>query len=240
MQLYFIRHGQSANNLLWQRTGSSKERSSDPQLTETGWQQAKALAQFLRRASEATVQDDRDSQNVSGYRITHIYSSLMIRSVATGTVIARALDLPLVAWEELHETGGIYRFEDETGERIGEKGKNRAYFEGHFPDLVLPGSLGDDGWWDRPFEEPEHRPARAQRFLRQLLERHADTEDRVAVVSHAGFYNHVMAALLDLSRRDGRWFILNNAAITRVDFDAESIALVYLNRADFLPGDLVT
>jgi hypothetical protein len=42
------------------------------------------------------------------------------------------------------------------------------------------------------------------------------------------------------------WFALNNAAITRIDFHdasdefAEHIALVFMNRVDFLPPELVT
>ena len=41
-------------------------------------------------------------------------------------------------------------------------------------------------------------------------------------------------------RRKERWFILNNAAITRIDFDARGTWLVYMNRADFLPRELIT
>jgi hypothetical protein len=36
MHLFFIRHGQSANNHLWEQTGSNRGRSEDPELTETG------------------------------------------------------------------------------------------------------------------------------------------------------------------------------------------------------------
>ena len=49
MQFYFIRHGQSENNALWERTGSSEGRSEDPELTALGHRQAKRLAQFLRQ-----------------------------------------------------------------------------------------------------------------------------------------------------------------------------------------------
>jgi hypothetical protein len=39
---------------------------------------------------------------------------------------------------------------------------------------------------------------------------------------------------------DGYWLSLNNAVITRIDFHTDGIGLVYLNRADFLPRDLIT
>lgn len=236
MQLYFIRHGQSENNELWLNTGSHKWRNEDPGLTEVGRRQAEFLAQFLSQPASASS----DFQNVAGFGINHLYSSLMVRAVATGTVIANALDLPLMAWEDLHEWGGIYLRDEQTDERTGLPGGNRAYFEQHFPDLVLPDSLGEAGWWNRPFEEPELRLPRAQRFLRDLIERHGHTDDRVAVISHGGFYNYLLAAILDMPGREGYRFVMNNAAISRIDFDEEEIRLLYLNRVDFLPRELIT
>ena len=47
MQFYFIRHGQSENNALWERGGPQSERRADPELTELGHKQAQHLAQFL-------------------------------------------------------------------------------------------------------------------------------------------------------------------------------------------------
>ena len=240
MQLYFIRHGQSENNALWMSTGSHKSRSEDPGLTEVGRQQAELLAQFLRQADPTVTVNGSDFQNVAGFGITHLYSSLMVRAVATGTIIARALDLPLVAWEDVHEWGGIYLRDEQTDEPIGLPGRNRAYFEQHFPDLVLPDSLGEAGWWNRPFEEPEQRLPRAKRVLHDLVERHGGTDDQVAVVSHGGFINYLLAAILDMPGREGYRFIMNNAAISRFDFHDEDTWLIYLNRVDFLPRELIT
>ncbi len=239
MELYFIRHAQSENNLLYNTTGASNGRSQDPELTETGRRQVEILARFLSRADSALATRFTDHQNVAGFGITHLYTSLMVRAVATGTAIARALNLPLVAWEDLHETGGIYLDDEQAGTRIGQPGKNRAYFEAHHPNLILPATLGEAGWWNRPFEEREERPARAERFLRELLERHGGKEDRVAVISHGGFYNVLLRTILKIEREDC-WFGLNNAAITRIDFNAEGVALDYRNKVDFMPKELVT
>jgi 2,3-bisphosphoglycerate-dependent phosphoglycerate mutase len=239
MQFYFIRHGQSENNALWRRsTDYVKVRNEDPGLTEVGRQQAEFLAQFLQ--DTATAIHDRDPQNVAGFGITHLYSSLMLRAVATGTIIAKTLDLPLVAWEDLHERGGIYLEDEQTGEYIGQPGKNRAYFETHYPDFVLPDSLGEAGWWNRPFEEPEQRLTRVKRFWRDLLERHGRTDDRVAVISHGGFHHDLLTAILNLPETEGHWFALNNAAMTRLDSNDDRIGLIYLNRVDFLPKELIT
>lgn len=226
MQLYYIRHAQSANNHLYATTGASIGRSHDPELTELGERQAERLAQFIR---------DQD------FGLTHVYCSLMIRAIETGTRITRATGVPLVAWEDIHETGGIYLDDAATGERIGQAGNTRAYLAARFPQLVLPDALGEAGWWNfRPFEERALRPARAARVLNDLLARHGGTNDRVAMVSHGGFYNYILAAILKMEDREGYWFGCNNVSISRIDFNPEGIEVTYLNRVDFLPAEMVS
>ena len=241
MQLYFIRHGQSANNLLWDQTGSSKGRSVDAELTRMGRQQAELVAEILRQPGRPAAAQRNDAYDATDLNITHLYTSLMVRAVATGSVIAEALDLPLVAWEDLHEVGGIYQEDEQTGERIGQPGKSRAYFQAHYPGLVLdrPGAY-EAGWWDRPFEDLDQASIRARRFLRDLRERHTANEDRVAVISHGAFYNTLLRTVLEMPAESPCWFMLNNAAISRFDFHRDRIELVYLNRLDHLPPDLVT
>jgi 2,3-bisphosphoglycerate-dependent phosphoglycerate mutase len=238
MQFYFIRHGQSANNYLYETTGASEGRSEDPELTPVGRQQAETVARFLTQGDAAFAKSS-DRQNLAGFGITHVYTSLMVRAVATASVIARELNLPLGAWEELHEGGGIYLDDPETGAKVGQPGKNRAYFTAHYPNLILPASLDDTGWWNRPFEEYPQMFPRAERFLGELLVRHGGTEDRIVVVSHGGFYNVLLRTIFKIAR-DDVWFGINNAAITRIDFMSEEIALAYLNRVDFLSKELVT
>lgn len=236
MQFYFIRHGQSTNNLLFDTTGSSVGRCEDPELTEAGREQARIVARFLYSGNPGLI---RKPSSPPGFGITHLYTSLMVRAVATATTVAHELGLRLNVWEDLHETGGIYLDDELTDTRIGQPGKNRAYFEKYFPDLHLPETLGAKGWWNRPFEERPMRPARAERLLSDLLARHGNTNDCVAVVSHGGLYNYFLRALFKAGC-EHCWFSLHNAAITRIDFDPEGIDLVYMNRVDFLPFELVT
>ncbi len=242
MELYLVRHGQSENNLLWDRTGASKGRSDDPALTLVGVSQAEAVAHFLANAQASRGDSASDLQNRNGFGISHVYCSLMIRAIGTGAAIARATNLPLVAWEELHEGGGIYLDDEVSGEPVGMPGKDRAYFAAHYPELELPDGLYTSGWWCRPFERPEHRRERAQRVLCELRRRHGDTQDRVAAVTHGEFYNYLLAGLFDLpSPAEGRfWFALNNVGVTRIDFRDSVVVPVYMNRVDFLPADLVT
>jgi 2,3-bisphosphoglycerate-dependent phosphoglycerate mutase len=240
MQLYFIRHAQSENNVLWDRTGSWQGRSVDPELSEVGQRQAALLAQFLACQSVDFDPTHRDDHNRDGFGLTHIYTSLMVRAVATGTAIAEALNLPLLAWIDLHETGGIYYDHPETGEPIGLPGRTRAEFEERFPKLILPDSLDHHGWWNRPVETQAEQALRAQRVLGELNERHGNTPHRVAVISHGAFYNWLLAALLKLPSKDGMWFGINNVAMTRIDFYDGETAIRYMNRTDYLPKELIT
>ena len=235
MQLYFIRHAQSTNNSLYFITGSSLGRSDDPDLTPVGLQQIEFLARYLRTGNPNW---SADPLGCVGFGITHLYTSLMVRAIKTGAVVAQALGLPLVVWEDLHETGGIYLEDEATGYRVGLPGKNRAYFERHFPGLRLPPSLNGAGWWSRPFEERDQRPARAQRFFNELLRRHGNTDDHVAIISHGGFYNYFLREVFQIESEDC-WFELANVAITRIDF-TYTVVLIYMNRVDFVPEELVT
>jgi 2,3-bisphosphoglycerate-dependent phosphoglycerate mutase len=239
MQFYFIRHGQSTNNVLWDLSGSSYGRSEDPELTDVGQTQARQVAGWLGRSTSPAHVAPDDPKNVTGFGLTHLYCSPMVRAVETGTHIANALDLPLVVWKDLHETGGIFLEDPVTKERDGLPGKTRAYFQQRYPDLVLSDAIKDEGWWNRPFEAIEERPARARRVYQELMSKHGDTEDHVAVVSHGGFYNHLMAEIL-VSPEPAHWFVMSNTAITRIDLNGERTRIVYMNRTDFLPDELIT
>ncbi|HZY43001.1 MAG TPA: histidine phosphatase family protein [Anaerolineae bacterium] len=245
MQFYFIRHAQSVNNALYDQTGSWNSRNEDPELTDTGRQQAQHLAQFIVQADVNFDPSQRNDANRFGFSFTHIYTSLMLRAVSTGTPLADALGLPLVAWVDAHETGGIFLDDEVTGKPIGLPGKTRADFEAHFPNLVLPAELDHTGWWNRPFETDEERLVRARRFLTELLARHGSTDDRVAVISHGGFYNRFIRALLNWTPPAGEWptgtwFDVNNASISRFDVRGDGLRIVYLNRTDHLPSGLIT
>ncbi|MCA9932421.1 MAG: histidine phosphatase family protein [Ardenticatenaceae bacterium] len=241
-----IRHAQSENNALWARTESSNGRSPDPLLTETGQQQAEHLARYIANHGNGTAVSERGQQhNRDGYHFTHLYTSLMQRAIATGSAIAAQTNLPLVVWEIVHEFGGIYEQDHETDERIGLPGPNRAFFEAHYPQLVLPDSLGDEGWWQRPYEPLEETMIRAKTFLAELQQRH-EPVDQVAIITHGGFFTAVVRTLLGFStleKREGEnriWLHANNTSITRLDFDDDHVELVYLNRLDHLPTHLIT
>lgn len=243
MYLFFIRHGQSANNALYDRTGESRGRSEDPELTETGKQQALLLAEFIARTdSAASNGNQREDQEFRRdyFGFTHLYTSLMVRSIATGLPVAEVSGLPLTGWLDIHETGGIFLDDEVTGEPQGLPGRTRSYFRNHYSDLVLPDEVSESGWWNRPFEHRDERDERAARVLAELIKRHGGTNDRVAMVSHGAFYNHLMRAIFGLTG-EKIWFVMNNTGITRINFHDDGQAnLIYHNRTDHLTDDLLT
>ncbi len=241
MRLFFIRHGQSENNALWAESGSSKGRSEDPELTDIGHEQAKLLAEYLRRKDqEARVDGKNGEPKRDSFGITHLYTSLMVRSVATASYISKAINVPMVAWPEVHETGGIYQDDEERDEPVGLPGKPRSYFEANYAHLVLPKTVTEAGWWNKPFEAYEERSLRAQRVLETLLERHGNTSDRVAIVSHGGFYMELVRVLFKVSE-ERCWFTMFNTAFSRFDFrENQEVSMIFHNRTDHLPERLIT
>ncbi len=248
MQLYIIRHAQSVNNAIWAATGSGNGRLADPPLTDLGHQQARHLANHLANAKTNLSDDYADISNRSGFVLTHLYSSLMLRAVQTGHYIADTLDMPLHAWEIIHEWGGIYEDDPETGEPVGLPGPNRAFFTERFPRFLPPATLAEKGWWNRPYEPPQNTPTRAQRFLEELYARHGGADDRIGIITHGGFYQAIMRAVIGCPVPDSSpmgdnmdiWFRVNNTAVTRIDFAPDSISIVYQNRLDHLPEGSIT
>jgi 2,3-bisphosphoglycerate-dependent phosphoglycerate mutase len=237
MQLYFLRHAQSFNNALAAEYAS--QRHFDPPLTELGLRQAERLAEHLALTNPYVPAPSGDPHNRMGYGLTHLYASLMTRAVTTGSLVAERLGLPLHAWPDWHEEGGLY-LDDEQGGQVGQPGPSRADFARDYPGLVLPEALAEGGWWDRPFEAEASRPERARRVLAQLIAEHGATDHNVGVVSHGGFYNHFVSALLNLAPPYPLTYLTNNASISRISIGPSSRFVVYHNKVEHLPAELIT
>jgi 2,3-bisphosphoglycerate-dependent phosphoglycerate mutase len=246
MELYFIRHGQSQNNANWDNPDYKE--NPDPALTEIGQEQARLLAEFLKKNQTITNDKDWNIQNRYGFGFTHIYTSMMERAVYTAAPIAQALDLPLIAWKEIHEEGGIYSRGDKS-DVVGLPGRTRSFFAQNFPILTLPDDLDETGWWNRPFEADDERQPRADQVFADLLARHGnqkgEPEHRVAFVSHGGFFMRLVCAMLKLPWRQAAlglrsWILLNNCSISRFDIHPSEVNVAYINRTDYLPDLLIT
>ena len=254
MHLYLIRHCQSSNNAVLDKKRSSDESVPggawvdkmvpDPPLTEKGVKQGKLLASFLSEYGDSNTSQTllHDTQNNTGFDISHIYCSLMTRSIVTAQYISQELQLPLVVWQDIHECGGVFTKDADNGQRIGVQGPNYEHFRSTYPNLVIPEKIDVDGWWNRPVENLDDIQNRANRVHSQILERHAGKDHRVALITHVGFYHHLLSSILTVPQSQNRdlWLHLNNAAISHIDFNNESTRVNYLNRVDHLPRELIT
>lgn len=252
MLLYLIRHGQSTNNHLYATTGGEDGRAFDPELTGMGERQAEALAAFLCMGCEPGLPPEWLALPGREYRpeagrgylgLTHLYTSPMLRAIRTGLVTARRLGLPLTAWRELHEGGGLYLYDEGLDANIGQPGPDRAAMLGRFPELVWPPEMGEGPWWNRPFEEKEERLPRARQVWTELLRRHpAGSTDRVACFTHAAFINYFLGAVLGAGEwRLPAWFAIYNCAITCLEFRPEGEAVVtFTDFTGHLGEDLIS
>lgn len=242
-QFYFIRHGQSTNNVIYDHNEHDDyllERTTDPNLTELGEEQAQLTAQSL---AQPFIADDRfDPQNRFGFGLTHLYSSLMLRAVRTGLAIAEATQLPLIGWPDLHETGGLFDIQIVDGELdfFGQPGPGRSYFQSNFPQLVLPDELSEDGWYNKAKEPADNYLPRARQIVEHLIATHSGTNHRVGIVMHGGIFMRILTALFNI-QVERYWLLMNNCAISRIDISPEGhVLLNYMNKCDHLPDHLIT
>lgn len=222
MRLVLVRHGQSTNNLLWSTTGHDEAREPDTRLTPLGEQQAAALAGY---ATEPGLP----------WRPNHLYASAMTRAIQTAAPLADALDLPLRLHPDLHELGGPYGYAPGTRDRVPHPGAGRGELAALSARLALPDWVTEEGWWRGQLERGwATHAARADRVVASLRAGHDDT-DVVALVSHGGFGNVLLARLLGIEAMHGA-FELANTAITLVeDVSADGPWQTRAVRVNWLP-----
>ena len=228
MRLYLIRHAESENNALSRE--SLHHRKVDPDLTPLGYQQRDLLARHIGAEKDAVGES---------YRITHLYTSAMYRSLLTTAPLSDALGIAPNVWPDLHEKGGMFLQQDDCVRSF--TGMTRAEIQAAFPGYRLPAEVDECGWYDRGLgrEPEEHSLQRAIRVAWALRSRTA-TDDVIALVSHAGFLNILLAAIFEHlpSHQYSKIYYHDNTAITRINFHQRWTTLHYMNRVDHLPANL--
>lgn len=245
MELYIIRHGQSANNA----SSDITLRSNDPPLTDLGKAQAEKLAEWLAQGNIRLPWTDPDTgftrnDAVPSFNFDHLYCSAMYRAMQTTQPISAALGIQPEVWIDIHESGGIYLEQD--GQFIGYPGKTRSEISGEFPHYVLPDRLTDAGWW-RVEDGHEERGAfygRAIRVAGELRRRAHDpyyADKRIGIVTHGTFIDALLKAFFNMLPSRQMYFMHYNTAMTRLDFRADDVVLTRcVNRVDHLPSELIS
>lgn len=218
MEVYLIRHAQSTNQVLddWD------DIIFDPHLTDLGHQQAARLAEYFG------VGEERMRFVDSG--IDRLTCSPMWRALQTTRPLAEALDLTPEVWVDVHE---------QVVEVDHYSGGTRDEILSAFPGYRLPDAIGDRGWWNQGGESRSSCMERAIRVAGELWEQ-AEADEALAIVSHAGFIDSLLKALLDHLPSHDCWYHHSNTAVSRVALIGKRIEIRYLNRVAHLPPELVS
>ena len=258
MEIYIIRHAQSTNNALADQTN----RVVDPPLTELGERQAELLAEHLARGWQprgyypAPLGPEIEVQGRwRRYGLTRLYCSPMLRSMQTAQPVARGLDLVPQVWVDIHEQGGMFLEEGEERLPVGKPGMARAEILARFPDYVLPQVITDNGWYGRDDEDWPACHDRAMQVATTFRRWAAEPEyqnERIAIISHGGFADALLKALLHGGPRVngngsgngpvGTFFYQHfNVAIDHLSIHTDTfLRVAYLNRIEHLPADMIT
>jgi 2,3-bisphosphoglycerate-dependent phosphoglycerate mutase len=211
MQLFLIRHAQSANNAL-----PDHQRVEDPGLTDLGSQQAELLADWI-----------------AALELNEIFVSPFLRTLLTVEPIYRATGIRPHVRPVLHEQGGCY-----SGWQphllVGRPGMNPEQIKARFPDYIIDPQIDNRGWWrSQPYENYSQaceRAARLQALAMQDLQR---SDARIAYVMHADI------KLRFLERIEDRYLETPwNSSVTALQSNQSRLELVDYNRVDHLPTDL--
>ena len=84
MRLYLIRHAESENNLIYGTDQELSGHKSDPEITQRGHEQAKLLGEFFAKEGNEVRQHPYEADSGNNFGLTHIYCSLMVRTMQTG------------------------------------------------------------------------------------------------------------------------------------------------------------
>jgi broad specificity phosphatase PhoE len=241
MKLYIIRHAQSINNAL----ANQMDRVCDPSLTELGYRQAEIVAQHLVNGIDpeyrlGASEEETSVRNRHDYNLTRLYCSAMYRALLTARPIGQALGLTPEVWVDIHEAGGMFLDHHDGRGKIGYPGQTRSKIVTEFPDYILPAEITAAGWWNKDFEERPACHGRAVKVATQLRQR-AASDENIAMVSHGGFIDSLIKALLNQLPYPQIFYHHYNTAITRIDFRADdTLDFRHINRFDHLPWELIS
>ncbi|QDV11554.1 bifunctional RNase H/acid phosphatase [Rosistilla oblonga] len=218
MQLYLIRHAQSANN-----SKPEAERVEDPEITELGHQQAAAIA-----------------KSIADQNVDFLVTSGFLRTLQTTQYLADSLRMPIHVWRDLHEVGGCYRGYI-PGEEQGAPGMNRDAILAKYPGTTVDESIGTEGWWGcRPYETEAQATLRSEQMLARFAEQFGATDKVVVAVIHADFKVCMLRQILgnDFTRRHIGPML--NTGLTKFTVSEDAWRLDILNSITHLSSDQIS
>jgi 2,3-bisphosphoglycerate-dependent phosphoglycerate mutase len=218
MEIYLIRHAESANN-----AQHESHRVPDPTLTQRGFAQAQRLATW-----------------VHSHRPDVILTSGFRRAIESIAPACHAIAQPPHVWVDLHERGGCYAgFGD--GPYIGHSGLGRSAIDAMIPGTKFEAAISEQGWWKEVGKESDEAAGqRADRVLQRLIDTFGPQRIRVAVMTHADFIRLLIERILEHSTLVDRLGPLHNAAVTHLRWADGQWRIDAFNASSHLPVELIT
>jgi 2,3-bisphosphoglycerate-dependent phosphoglycerate mutase len=219
MELYVIRHAQSANNAL-----PEEQRVEDPAITELGHRQAKALADWIHSA-------DLDILVTSPFR----------RTLETTEYIRQRVDVVPQVWIDLHEQGGCYAGHDPTRYE-GRPGMTRQQILAEFPGYEPEELIDASGWWKcRTYESYEMTRQRARRLVARTLKTFGGRNVRVAYIMHADFKRCFLQEMLSATQSSSSVVgPIYNTAVSTIKLHSDTPQVSLFNSTVHLEEELLS
>ncbi len=217
MQLYLIRHGQSLVNV---RSQLDQQPSMDAGLTEVGFKQARALAQWL--PGEVP-------------QIHALYTSTLLRARQTSQILAEIYGCEMRPDDRLREIGSSFLDHlPVTAESLPQN--YEQYLRNYFTKSKLPYQpIAHDV---ERSESYMHFRVRIGAFVDDLTRLHL--EETVLVVCHEGVINAVFDHVFNIGPYRTCHIFNENTGITHLVYsphpERESWGLRFQNRTEHLKG----
>ncbi|KIG16636.1 hypothetical protein DB30_04255 [Enhygromyxa salina] len=235
-RLLLVRHAQSENNLSNARIReqfrsdpermqleANRARQADPELTETGREQASLLAKTLAPilASSRSL----------------LVSSPMRRALRTAAASAERAGIDRFTCEgELFEVGGCHYCDE------ARPSSTTAQIEAEFP--VACRNIGPEGWYggravSERANEVSARVDRVITWANTILA--SGDHDTIVVVTHGDLLSRWLRRWLHVPASRGLAFVHGNTGVTTLSWDpSDGLLLEGLNAVEHLPAPLRT
>ena len=222
MQLFLIRHAESANN-----ARPPYQREEDPAITAVGRMQAEHLARWT-----------------DSLQIDTLITSPFLRTIQTTLHVADGTGHRVNLWHDVFERGGCYRGH-KPDEFEGAMGLGRSAIERHFQersvDVVIDDSVDEDGWWGgRPRESDEDVAKRADLVTRRLVDTFGSRGKNIVAITHADFKRQLLHTMLGNIVNPDLFGPMRNTGISKLNYDGRRWQLDWLNSVSHLPAKLIT
>jgi 2,3-bisphosphoglycerate-dependent phosphoglycerate mutase len=222
MQLYLIRHAESANN-----AKPLHDRIEDPPITAVGRLQAAHLAEWLQTL-----------------KIDALISSPVLRALQTTRFINEATGQHIHVWADVFEEGGIYRGHG-PGATGGGPGLSRTDVVRHLSNdpsaCTLDDAIVESGWWGgRDRETAAEATLRAATVASRLVDAFDSTHDAVVAVIHADFKRKLLVEMIGREIDPRALGKLQNTGITKLNREQGRWQLDWFNSVSHLPAKLIT